>query len=242
MKRRLAGTLLFLVAVSVGPAAGQFVITPSLFSNSMNLVKSPEIQKDLGVTPEQAKKLAELDKTLAEMLKVPGFPDANLQNKLREAVQKGLAEVLLAPQTKRLKQLEFQQRGSSAFMDPQIAKELEITQEQRAAILKHMQSLGQRWAAAFQAAKGNQQEIQKKLGELQRSIAADCVKELTAKQQEKWRELAGPAYAGNFPTQVFIGNPRPQPVLTWHMNDLNAALAESKATGRPIFVTFRCES
>jgi hypothetical protein len=241
MKRRLAGTLLVLVAVSVGSAVGQVAFTASLFNSSLNLAKSPEIQKELRFTEEQTKKLADLDRKLNEMLKVPGFPDAALQAKIRETLQKGFEEILLPEQTKRLKQLEIQQRGSGALLDATITKDLQINAEQRAEMLKQLQQFGQRWAKAGQGAK-TQQEIQKRLGEVQREMAADMVKLLTPEQQAKWREITGAPYTGAFPTQIFVGVPRPQPVLTWHMNNLDAALTESKATGRPIFVTFRCES
>jgi hypothetical protein len=39
-----------------------------------------------------------------------------------------------------------------------------------------------------------------------------------------------------------LPNPRPQPVLAWIMNDLAAAQAEARKTGKPIFVTIRCEA
>src|SRR5205814_1948263 len=118
--------------------------------------------------------------------------------------------------------------------------------EQQAAIAKGLRELGPRWIAILQAAKGNQQEIHKKVGELNRGLVADILKGMTPDQQAKWGQLTGPPLVGVMPVAApfvrMLVPPRPQPVLKWHMNDLAAAQAEARQTGKPIFVTFRCEA
>ena len=245
MKKLLLVFSFALAGFLTSPVAGQIILQPNLFQNPLIFVENRDIQKDLKLSEDQARKLVELSRAHAESIRGLGFQPADLEKrkKANEAALKGLGDLLDAGQTKRLKQLELQQRGAGVFGDPQIAKDLAITPEQRGAIITVLQGSNPKWIAIIQGAKGNQQEIQKKLAEVHRDLSADIVKKLTKDQQAKWRDLAGMPFDGAFPsmTPVFV-DMRPQPVLTWHMNDLNAALAEAKKTGKPIFATFRCEA
>ena len=246
MKKLLCGCLVVLAGFLPSPASGQAVVQPNwIFQNPLVLVENKDVQKELKLSDDQVKSLAVLSRQYTEGLKGLGFQDLEKRKKVVESTQKGLSEVLQDVQTRRLKQLEWQQRGASAFLDPQLAKDLSLTTEQQGAIAKSLQGIGPKWIAVIQGAKGNQPEIQKRLDELNRGVVADIVKGLTAEQQAKWGELTGTPFAGVFPISPFIGmvlNPRPQPVLQWHMNDLAAAQAEARKTGKPIFVTFRCEA
>lgn len=241
MKRLL---IVFTLALA-GSASAQVVIQPNVFQNPLGLVENPDVQKDLKLSDEQAKKLIELSREYTGSIRGLGFQQADLEKrkKANEAASKGLAIALDAAQIRRLKQLELQQRGAGVFNDPQVTKDLELTNVQRGLILTALQSFQPKWLAIIQSAKGNQQEIQKKMADVHRDISADIVKKLTKDQQAKWHDIAGPPFAGTFPSMlpVFV-DMRPQPTLAWHMNNLSAALAEAKKTGKPIFATFRCEA
>jgi hypothetical protein len=243
MKRLLCGCLIALAGALAAPASAQIRIQP--FANPLALLDAKDVQLDLKLTDDQVKKVVELNRKQAEGLKGIGFQEVEKRKKVLEASQKALNELLTAEQARRLKQLGLQQRGPAVFQDPQVVKDLALTHEQHAGITKALQGFGPKWLAIIQAAKGNQQEMQKKIGELNRSLIADMVKGLTPPQQAKWQEMSGPAFAGAFPLvvpNVVLGQPRPQPVLKWTMNDLAVALAEARKTGKPIFVTFRCEA
>lgn len=245
MKRLFVPFLVALAGFVAPPASAQLVVRPNLFQNPLVLVENLDVQKDLKFSDEQARKIVELSRAYAEAIRGVGFTAADIEKRTKAtaAAVKGLGDTLTAEQGKRMNQLELQQRGANAFNDAQIAKQLAITPDQRGAIITVLQGFNPKWIAIIQGAKGNQQEIQKKLAEAHRDYSADIVKRLTAEQQAKWQGLAGPPFAGSFPFMqpVFV-DPRPQPVLNWHMNDLPGALAEAKKTGKPIFVTFRCEA
>src|ERR1043165_1050856 len=232
MKKLLFGCLLALTGLLARPATGQVVVQPvNVFQNPLMLVENKDVQKDIKLSDEQLKQIAELSRKYAEGVRGLGFQDLEKRKKLNEATQKSLSEVLAPEQAKRLKQIELQQRGANIFLDPLFAKALAITPEQQAVILKQMQGFGPRWIAIIQAAKGNPQEIQKKIAELNRGLVVDIVKDLKKEQQAKWRDLTGEVFAGTLPTMVPVGvlpNPRPQPVLAWIMNDLAAAQAEAR--------------
>jgi hypothetical protein len=246
MKRVLVVFSLTVAGLVASSASGQVVIQPNLFfQNPLLLVENKDVQKDLKLSDEQAEKIASLSRDHAATVKGLMFTvaDQEKRKKANETALKGLAELLDAKQAKRLKQLELQQRGAGVFGDPAIAKQLEFTRQQQNSIITTLQGFQPKWIAIFQAAKGNQQEIQRKLADVHRDLSATIVKSLTKEQQEKWDELAGAPFKGAFPSMPpVIVDMRPQPTLAWHMNDLNAALAEAKKTGKPIFVTFRCEA
>jgi hypothetical protein len=226
----------------VSSVVAQVIIQPNLFQNPLVLAENKDVQQDLKVSEEQVKKLVELSRDWNAAVKGLSFTtlDQEKRKNATAAALKGLADTLTGNQAKRLKQLELQQRD---FGDPQIGKDLAITNEQRGGIITILQGFNPQWVKIIQGAKGNQQEIQKKLADVHRDFTANILNKLTPQQQAKWKDVAGPPFAGSFPSMapVFV-DMRPQPVLAWHMNDLNGALAEAKKTGKPIFVTFRCES
>jgi hypothetical protein len=246
MKLSLRAGLLALAGFLASPLSGQVVIQQiGPFQNPLLLVEIKDVHTDLKLSDDQVKKIAELSRKQAEGLKGLGFQDLDKRKKVEDATRKELGEILTAEQSKRLQQLHMQQRGVSAFLDPAIVKELELTKEQQATIARIPPMLGPKWIATLQAARGNQAQMQKKVDELNRATVADILKGLTFEQQAKWAAMTGTAFTGVFPPAPFVGvvvNPRPQPVLTWHMNDLAAAQAEARKTGKPIFVTFRCEA
>ena len=243
MRPSLLACFVVLAGFFANTARGQIIIQPNLFQSPLLLVENKDVQKDLKLADAQLTKLAELSKSYADSVRGLGFQDLDKRKKANAVAASGLQELLTASQAKRLKQLELQQRGAGVFGDPQIVKELDISPQQKSAIITTLQTFTPRYVKIFQGAKGNQQEIQKQLAALHREYTADIVKTLTKEQQAKWRDLAGPAFDGAFPSMlpVFV-DMRPQPVLAWHMNDLNLALAEAKKTGKPIFATFRCEA
>jgi hypothetical protein len=243
MKKVLSVIGFVLAGLLTDSASGQIIVQPNNpFQSPLILVENKDVQADLKLSEEQVKKLVELSQTYAEGIKGVGF-DLAKRTKLNEAAKKGLAELLQAEQAKRFKQLEFQQRGANVFGDLQLVKDLGITNEQRGAIITVLQGFQPKWIAIIQGAKGNQAEIQKKLADVQRDLLADALTKLTAEQQAKFKERTGTPFAGSIPglMPIFV-DMRPQPTLAWHMNDLAAAQVEARKTGKPIFVTFRCEA
>src|SRR5437588_5150965 len=160
MTKTLCGCLLALAGLLASPAAAQVIIQPGgLLQNPLLLVENKDAQKDLQLSEEQVKSIAVLSKQQVEGLKGVGHLEVEKRKKVFEATQKGLSEVLTPVQTKRVKQLELQQRGANVFQDPQVVKDLALTREQQAAAVKTVQAVGQKWIAILQAARGNQPEM-----------------------------------------------------------------------------------
>jgi hypothetical protein len=73
--------------------------------DAASLVKNEQVKKELNITDEQVEKIP-------------------------AAILKGLSGVLDEKQMTRLRQIELQQRGTQAFLDASVQKELKITPEQ----------------------------------------------------------------------------------------------------------------
>jgi hypothetical protein len=245
----LAGTALFASPVYAqygqgSPPAdktGQPQLIQSGFVGiSRVLIENADVQKDLKVTPEQARKIGELAKEIrkadqlfllriqADLTGTPPTPEQIKATVLAEwykkliathekdpgpAVAKYLTELLTAEQNKRLAQLDAQARGPFAFLDGKIAGELGITEVQRAAIAKELQESNKKKSAIFKDAKGENQKAQKKIAELHRGLTADFVKMLTPAQEKIWQSLVGEPFEGALPSSIFGWTFGPGPVM-----------------------------
>jgi hypothetical protein len=92
----------------------------------MNLLKEKGVQKDLNLSEEQVKKVDELFKHQAELMKDP----AKLKDFASNA-KKSIDELLTVDQKKRMAELTLQAQGIIALMaDKKVAKEMNLTVEQ----------------------------------------------------------------------------------------------------------------
>src|SRR5438552_532143 len=80
--------------------------------------------------------------------------------------------------------------------DPPVAKELNITAEQRVEFRKAAQGSFAKLGEVFRESKGDREQIEKRLGELNKKAMEDVVKSLTEEQRTKWREMIGEPFKG----------------------------------------------
>ena len=191
-----------------------------LASSAPVLLNAPTVQKDLELTPEQMAKGKELAAEFqAEMLRavlglvgnpfeLAALPPAQREAKLREVKAKGellgrtlsekykpKAEALLSPeQAARLQQIGRQAAGASILGDPQLAKELALSEEQKSKLSGVLKDFAQKQsAAAAGAALGatDSKEVFAKIWEAMQERDAAAAKLLTAEQAEKYAALRG---------------------------------------------------
>jgi Spy/CpxP family protein refolding chaperone len=220
------------VAVAVagllaGPASAQVAVQPAqpgvkvqpvpiggLGAPNFQLVNDKGVQADLKITEEQVAKLKALgDKQVEAVKEIKGNPEGfkkyqETLAKLREAMN----GILTRDQAKRLRQLELQARGPTALFEPQVAKELDLTVEQRIQVSKAVTQQFQKMAQIIQAANGNVEEINKGMRELNKGALEEAVKVLSREQQGKWREMVGEPYKGVLPGGFGGTMIRPQPL------------------------------
>jgi predicted metal-dependent peptidase len=136
-------------------------------SDPIALVRNPQVRKELDISEEQIEK-------------IPG------------AVSKALAEVLTDKQAKRLHQIVLQQRGSAAFKDPAVQKELKITDEQVRNIDTVLEDSRKELAEAFKEAKGgNFQGVREKLQNMRKETNEKVLAVLSAEQRKAYRQMLG---------------------------------------------------
>jgi hypothetical protein len=178
------------------PQPGAAVYTSTVFTGSIALPGYPllqmeNVQKELGLTPEQKKALKGIAKKHADaMKKEPAFDWAKFQGmkpeeqlkarkeigdryvKRAEETKKQIEEVLTAKQVEQLKDMESRQRAASMLYMPQVLQQIEVTDEQK----QQMQKI--------------REKTQSRMVRLQHESQEKILGVLTPEQTKKLKELS----------------------------------------------------
>lgn len=178
---------------------------------SLYLLLTPQLQKELEIVPEQREQLekirtksqTQLTESYKKLQEVPAEERQakymELYRELGETTEKEVREVLLPMQVKRLRQILLQTKlqqmqwgASSALLGDELVTELEITAEQKAAFVEKEKEM--------------RAEIQKKTQEfykqLQEESRAKLLEVLTPDQRRKLEGLTGPKYEWKYEAPV----------------------------------------
>jgi Spy/CpxP family protein refolding chaperone len=165
------------------------------------LLAQESVQKELKLTPDQITKVGDAAKKQQEArLALPRdlAPEERRKKseELNKETEKSVADILKPDQAKRLKQITLQQAGAAAFAREDVAKELNISAEQKqklndiqAAARKERQDL-------FQGGGGLNEESRKKMAEITKNTNEKAMSVLTAEQKTKWNEMTGEPFKG----------------------------------------------
>jgi Spy/CpxP family protein refolding chaperone len=155
------------------------------------LMRAKEVQEALKLTDEQKGKIEKInDENREEMRKL--FQDGGMdRDKLVELAKKTseqISEVLDAGQQKRLMGILIQVSGAAAISDPAVAKELNITEDQK----KELQEVRMSAREQLQGLGDlSREERGKKVAEVQADINKKILAKLTADQQKQLDDLKG---------------------------------------------------
>ena len=140
-----------------GPGMGGFGFGgPGMQATLMSLVGVPEVQKELGVSDEQKKDVAQLVAETQKQMRssMAGFDFEKFQNMTQEerqkffadsrkkseeatkAAEEKLSKILDEKQLARLNELRLQREGIAALGRPEVAKQLGLSEDQAAKIRK----------------------------------------------------------------------------------------------------------
>ncbi|MBX9681493.1 MAG: hypothetical protein K2X38_22285 [Gemmataceae bacterium] len=133
-------------------------------SDPLQLLQNASVKKELEITDEQIEKLP-------------------------EAVRKALGEVLNEKQQKRLRQIELQQRGSSALLDAKLQKELKVTEEQANNIKVIIEDSRKEIREAGKGGFGK--DAAEKLANLRKETTEKAMGVLTVDQRRAYKQLIG---------------------------------------------------
>jgi Spy/CpxP family protein refolding chaperone len=169
------------------------------------LLLNKSVQDELKLTDDQKASLTKIQtKQREEMKKAFESGDKDkigeAMRALREETDKAVAKVvgtLSADQKKRFKQIRVQVGGLAAFADPEIAKDLNLTDKQKEEIKGIADDVQKDVGEIFKDAQGDRERMQAARGKIEKVRAdatAKVLKALSSEQQEKYKELTGPKF------------------------------------------------
>jgi Spy/CpxP family protein refolding chaperone len=157
------------------------------------LLMADEVQKALKLTDEQKTKIKAVFEDMRKSFADRGGPESF--QKLRETTAKKINDVLDDGQRKRLMGILIQVQGAGAVNDPAVAKELNITDEQKKKLeearpsFRPMREGGE--AGGQNAARGSREEMQAKMEKAREQSNKMIMDILTPEQQKKLESLKG---------------------------------------------------
>jgi hypothetical protein len=199
-----------LVAVLlVAPAFGGEMPAPrALLGPELMLLANPAVHEDLGLTPQQIKKIEALNAGFnadTERAMAGKPPGASADVAIRElddevaAYNRELAAVLTAAQQQRVRQIQIQMVGYVAMLEPPIQKQLGLSAEET----KKLDEVAQANVAEVRALREKlalgelpADEFRTRVVALGRELDRSLGEAVTPATREKLVALGGPPFAG----------------------------------------------
>jgi hypothetical protein len=175
------------------------------------LLTNKSVQKELKLDESQAEKVATLAKDVAAKgraaaAELKALPESERRERMHKLMTATCAEamstlrgVLTAEQFKRYEQIVLQQRGIMAFADPDIQKDLKLTDAQKDRVHELAKSLhGQMRELSQNVSPDKMAEVHEQGMVLHRKALDQAVAILSAEQKTTWNELSGESFAVKF--------------------------------------------
>src|SRR5579884_3306417 len=195
------GTLCLALGL-VGIAGGQpqQPIQPSILGP---ILSNPSVQKELKLSDEQISKLKDalnkvMEKHRDDFAKLVQMSPEEQQKKMRAIIDdshKAMAGVLDGKQMKRLRQIEWQIAGVSALQDPDLQKELKLSDEQKKKLDGLFSDANKKVQQLLQSRETSQEKYRAVFKDLEEK--ANGV--LNEEQQKNLKELKGPLFSFSQP-------------------------------------------
>jgi Spy/CpxP family protein refolding chaperone len=195
------------VVLASGPTFGQGPFGGRGPSGAM-LLGQESVQKELKLTDDQAAKVKEFGEAMREKFQeafgLEGEERAKKFQELAKEGEKAVADILKPEQSKRLKEIVYQQQGPRAFADSAVAKGVGLSEEQQKKIKEINDDTGKQLRELFQPGSPPDDETRKKMQDLRKEASEKIVKLLSEDQKKKWQELQGAPFKG----EIRFGPPR----------------------------------
>jgi Spy/CpxP family protein refolding chaperone len=157
------------------------------------LITNKEVQDALKLSDDQKKKIDTIsDESRDKMRELfqGGAPDRDKMVELSKETSNKINEVLDAGQQKRLTGILIQVAGPAAIADPAVAKELNITDDQK----KELQSVREDARSELEKLRddnGSREDRMKKVKDIQDEVNKKILAKLTSDQQQQLESLKG---------------------------------------------------
>lgn len=181
------------------------------------VVSSEPVQEELGLVEEQVSKINDLRREMrggrggrgGRDGERPNFRDMTdeerqewMAERQKEAAERAkqekekLGEILMDHQTKRLEEISLQLRGVSALQDPEVAKQIGLSEEDqeelRDTIREESQKMREEMRDLFGS--GDRDQIREKMTEMQKKMEDEVMAVLSSEQKEKFVEMKGESF------------------------------------------------
>jgi Spy/CpxP family protein refolding chaperone len=188
--------------------ASREVLLGNDFGSDANLLDQQSVRSELKLTDEQVTEIA-------KHIETKRAASEDLNHLTREQWQSKIADILKADnaieavlkedQLKRLKQVSLQERGPTAWGDPEVATILNLTSDQKAQVKDVYNHIQGQLHEVFQ---GGSREIKKrrnKIEEARNDFNEKAQAILTTEQKEKLKALAGQPFNGKIVKPFRVG-------------------------------------
>ena len=212
MKTTLTAFLsLSLVALLTSPAAAQGR-GGGRMGTLASLLGNESVQKELKLDDKQTEKAKDLAEKMGEEMreKFQGLQDLEPEERRTKFMEirteanastiKAAGEFLKPEQISRLKQISHQVVGAQAFTEPEVAKKLNLTDDQKKDIQTINTESMQEMRTIFQENQDDQEERMKKMTELRKKTLEKVVAKLNDEQQKTWKEMLGSPFEIKYPS------------------------------------------
>jgi Spy/CpxP family protein refolding chaperone len=172
-----------------GPGGGGMFGPPT----AGRLLGAKEVQDALKLNDDQKTKIEKINEDSRAKVREAfqgGSPDRDKMMEVAKETSEKINEVLDAGQQKRLVGIMIQVNGAAAVADPAVAKELNITEDQKKKLADVRQGVRSE-LEKLRDDSGSREDRMKKVQEIQDDVNKKIVAELTSEQQAQLESLKG---------------------------------------------------
>jgi len=177
-------------------------------NNPLMLLRQESVQKELKLTDDQIKKVQEMgEKNREKFQEIFNGDEADRPQKMQalmEENRKAVAALLTPEQSKRLKEISLQQRGATAFADPEVAKALDLSEDQQTKVKSINEETATAMRDLFTPGQPPDDDARKKIADLRKNSGDKLLALLSPEQKTKWTTLQGEPFKG----EIRLGPPR----------------------------------
>lgn len=200
LRKVLLGLTVLVVCTALArPAEDDEAIIAREEALEIMLLEQKSVQQDLKLSAEHGKKIHEFADS--QWKKMQAMKDLNKEERDRrfEAMAKDderfLKGTLSESQLKRLEQISMQVAGLLWVMRSDVAKDLNLTEEQKRKIHELHREAHKEAQEAFRSA-GRAEVKEVKFNEMRMANRRRLMSALTDEQKAKWKEMSGPPFRG----------------------------------------------
>jgi len=169
-----------------------------------SIVNRDDVKEDLKLTDDQKTKLDAINTEMRDKIR-SAFQEANgdreamqkIFAKMGEDTAKKVNEVLTADQQTRLKEIFIQLQGNRAVTNKDVAKDVNLTDDQKKSIDDLVKKQGEAQASVFQkvqAGEIDRSEVQAIMEKNSKALDDEIGKVLTSEQKDKLKTMGGKTF------------------------------------------------